>query len=125
MTIVPCGNCGKYVKDNIIGTACDCGWRVGDGCVATFLPERALEKSAIRIDTQQTIIEALRAENANLRALVQGQTAFHSDEAVNEEMGKLRAENKRYEEALVDIAGSIGSREHERMIARDALTGRE
>jgi regulator of replication initiation timing len=52
-------------------------------------------------------VAKLRAENANLRAMVAGQTAFHSDEAVNAELGRLREDIKgnleRYSDRLVEI----------------------
>lgn len=36
MTVMPCGNCGKYVKDNVAGTECEhCGWKVGQGITLT------------------------------------------------------------------------------------------
>lgn len=34
MTVMPCGACGEYVQDNLIGTQCKkCGWKVGDAVV--------------------------------------------------------------------------------------------
>lgn len=42
MTVMPCGNCGKYVKDNIHGTACEhCGWKVGQGITIACTPSAA------------------------------------------------------------------------------------
>lgn len=39
MTVMPCGNCGKFVKDNIFGTACEhCGWKVGQGITIACAP---------------------------------------------------------------------------------------
>lgn len=43
----------------------------------------------------QKKIEELKIENVNLRAATEGKTFFHSDEAVNEEMGRLRSEVER------------------------------
>jgi uncharacterized protein YacL (UPF0231 family) len=39
-------------------------------------------------------------ELTNLRAMVAGQTAFHSDEAVNAELGRLLEENRVLRDAL-------------------------
>jgi hypothetical protein len=36
--------------------------------------------------------KGLKAENANLRAAVRGRTMYHSDEAVMQELGEVRAE---------------------------------
>jgi hypothetical protein len=51
-----------------------------------------------KVECQNCI--ALRAELANLRAMVAGQTAFHSDEAVNAELARLREENRVLRDAL-------------------------
>ena len=52
-------------------------------------------------------IESLRAELANMREAQKGKTFFHSDEAVNAEMGKLRAERDALALQLVQMREGV------------------
>lgn len=45
-------------------------------------------------------IDRLAAENAKLQQIVEGRTCFYSDEAVNEEVTRLRERNKRQHEEI-------------------------
>lgn len=102
-----------------------CKWWFANGVEATctVLPGRALEKSAIRIDTQQAIIDSLRAELAAKSELAESLNRLA--ETLREENGKLRELIQSAMPLLWIHYGDVEAADEWRTKVHAALTGRE
>jgi hypothetical protein len=68
---------------------------------------KACEAAPCSMHDNNWYVLQLRAENANLRAVVAGQTAFHSDEAVNAEVARMRDKRDEFRNMLEDVVNVL------------------